>query len=159
MASTNYRTGRFTLSFLSHRIGERLFVFIATAGVKTFELYIPPSALLTFPPQALMLELLIWFAPSIPGDSVAVAFSGLLLGPMYPSAVHIFQRLIPRKMQISSLSLIGSVGSSGAAVAPFMTGILAQHVGTYILHPICIGLFVCMAFSWWSLPKPEKSSE
>jgi hypothetical protein len=40
MATTNYHIGRFTLSFLSHRIGERLFVFIATAGVRAFELYI-----------------------------------------------------------------------------------------------------------------------
>jgi hypothetical protein len=31
-------TGRFTLSFLAHRIGERPFVFIATAGVS-----LPPS--------------------------------------------------------------------------------------------------------------------
>lgn len=106
--------------------------------------------------QALILELLIWFVPSIPGDSVAVAFSGLLLGPVYPCAVHQFQRLIPRKMQISSLSLIGSVGSSGGAVAPFMTGMIAQKAGTFVLHPICIGLFVAMAASWWFLPDPEK---
>jgi len=109
--------------------------------------------------QALILELLIWFVPSIPGDSIAVAFSGLLLGPIYPCAVHIFQRLIPRKMQISSLSLIGSVGSSGGAVAPFMTGMLAQHVGTFVLHPICIGLFVSMSLTWFFLPEPEKRSE
>ncbi|PMD46062.1 MFS general substrate transporter [Hyaloscypha variabilis F] len=132
--------GRFTLSFLAHHVGERLFVFVVTVG-------------------ALILELLIWFVPSIPGDSVAVAFSGFLLGPCYPCAVHIFQRLIPRKMQISSLSFIGSVGSSGGALAPFMTGMLAQHVGTFVLHPICIGVFVCMGFSWFFLPKIEKRSE
>jgi fucose permease len=97
--------------------------------------------------------------PSIPGDSVAVAFSGLLLGPIYPCGVHIFHQLIPRKMQMSSLSLIGSVGSSGGAVAPFVTGMLAQRVGTYVLHPICIGLFVSMGASWWLLPKVEKRRE
>lgn len=90
---------------------------------------------------------------------MAVAFSGLLLGPIYPCAVHIFQRLIPRKMQISSLSLIASVGSSGGAVAPFMTGMLAQSLGTYVLHPICISLFVSMGASWWFLPKPARKSE
>jgi fucose permease len=62
-------------------------------------------------------------------------------------------------MQISSLSLIGSVGSSGGAVAPFMTGMLAQQVGTFVLHPICIGLFVSMGLTWFFLPKPEKRSE
>jgi fucose permease len=132
--------GRFTLSFLAHRIGERPSVFLFTAG-------------------ALILELLVWFVPSIPGDSVAIAFSGLLLGPIYPCAVNIFQRLIPRNMQISSLSLIASLGSSGGAVAPFMTGVLAQKVGTFVLHPICIGLFVAMAGIWWALPGPEKRDE
>jgi hypothetical protein len=48
MAYTNYRIGRFTLSFLSHRIGERLFVFIATAGVRAFELYISPECFTDF---------------------------------------------------------------------------------------------------------------
>jgi fucose permease len=73
--------------------------------------------------------------------------------------VHIFQRLIPHKSQTAALSLIASVGSSGGAVAPFMTGILAQQVGTFVLHPICIGLFVAMAVSWFVLPKPEKRSD
>jgi len=143
---------------LAHHIGERLFVFIVTIGVSGLFLCpwrkISPISL-----QALILELLIWFVPSIPGDSIAVALSGLLLGPIYPCAVHIFQRLIPRKMQISSLSLIGSVGSSGGAVAPFMTGMLAQHVGTFVLHPICIGLFVSMGLTWFFMPEPEKRSE
>ncbi|KAH7419512.1 putative MFS efflux transporter [Cadophora sp. MPI-SDFR-AT-0126] len=132
--------GRFTLSFLAHKTGERPFVFAVTAG-------------------ALILELLIWFIPSIIGSSVAVAFSGFLLGPVSPAAIHIFQRLIPREMQISSLSIIGSIGTSGGAVAPFMTGMIAQHMGTFVLHPICIGLFVCMAATWWMIPKVEKRSE
>ncbi|TVY41049.1 Bypass of stop codon protein [Lachnellula subtilissima] len=132
--------GRFTLSFLAHKMGERSFVFIVTAG-------------------ALVLEIIVWFVRSIPGDSVAVAFSGLLLGPIYPAAVHIFQRLIPKKMQISSLSLIGSVGTSGGAIAPFMTGMIAQKAGTFVLHPICIGLFAIMAVTWWMLPEPERKSE
>ncbi|KAH6680445.1 major facilitator superfamily domain-containing protein [Halenospora varia] len=132
--------GRFTLSFLAHRVGERLSVFLFAFG-------------------ALLLELLIWFVPSIPGDSVAVAISGFLLGPVSPCSIHLYQRLIPRKMQISSLSLIGSVGSSGGAIAPFMTGMIAQSAGTWVLHPICIGLFVAMGVSWWALPEPEKRAE
>ena len=34
--------------------------------------------------------------------------------------------------------------SSGGAAAPFTTGILAQAVGTFVLHPIAIGLFSVM---------------
>jgi MFS family permease len=152
--------GRFTLSFLGHQMGERLFVFLVTFGVRlSLPIQLPirkPHPNLS---QALIIELLVWFVPSIPGDSVAVAFSGLLLGPIYPCSVHIFHRLIPGRMLISSLSLIASVGSSGGAVAPFITGILAQKVGTYVLHPICIGLFVVMGACWSLLPKVEKRTE
>jgi fucose permease len=62
-------------------------------------------------------------------------------------------------MLISSLSVIGSLGSSGGAVAPFMTGILAQSVGTFVLHPVCIGLFVAMGATWWLLPRVERRDE
>jgi MFS-type transporter involved in bile tolerance (Atg22 family) len=93
------------------------------------------------------------------GDSVSVAFSGLLLGPVYACAVYVFQRLIPKNMQLSSLSLIASVGSSGGAVAPFLVGTLAQRAGTFVLHPICIGLFIGMAGIWWALPEPEKRDD
>jgi fucose permease len=33
LITTYFGTGRFTLSFLGHRVGERLFIFIVTAGV------------------------------------------------------------------------------------------------------------------------------
>lgn len=118
-------------------MGERRFVFIVTVG-------------------ALILELLIWFVPSIPGDSVAVALSGVLLGPVAPCSVHIIQRLVPVKMQVAALGAVQCVGSSGGAIAPFMTGMIAQHVGTFVLHPICIGLFIAMFFSWWLMPNPDK---
>ncbi|KUJ22115.1 putative MFS efflux transporter [Mollisia scopiformis] len=131
---------RFTLSFLAHRIGERRSVYAAMAAAAAF-------------------EFIIWFVYSIPGDSVAVAFSGLVLGVVSPAAIHIFQRLIPNEMHIASLSLIGSIGTSGGAIAPFMVGIIAQKVETYVLHPICIGLFVFMALSWWALPETESKSE
>ncbi|RDW71797.1 hypothetical protein BP5796_07831 [Coleophoma crateriformis] len=106
--------GRFTLSFLAHRFGERPSVFIMTIG-------------------ALAIEFLVWFLPSVAGSAVAVSLSGLLLGPISPSAIHIFQRLIPRKDQLAALSVIGSVGTSGGAVAPFVTGMLAQSFGTILV--------------------------
>lgn len=51
------------------------------------------------------------------------------------------------------------MGSSGGAVAPFFTGLLAQSVGTYVLHPICIGLYGVMLVGWALMPKVSKRSE
>lgn len=109
---------------------------------------------------ALILQLLVWFVPSVIGDSIAVALAGLLIGPIYPGATSLFVRLIPKHMQVASFSLIASIGSSGGAFVPFMIGLLAQQAGTWVLHPICIGLFCVMMVLWFVLPKEDaKRSE
>ena len=129
--------GRFVLSHPAHKIGEKIFVYCVVIGAVAF-------------------QFLAWFIPDIIGDAVAVSIVGLLLGPVYPCATVIFSRAINRKDQVSSLSIISAFGSSGGAVAPFTTGILAQAAGTYVLHPIAIGLFGTMLICWFFLPNPQK---
>ncbi|CZS88682.1 hypothetical protein WAI453_010663 [Rhynchosporium graminicola] len=131
--------GRFFLSHPAHKIGEKLFVYGMVIGATAF-------------------QLLVWLVPNVIGNAVAVSIVGLLLGPVYPCATVIFSRAIGRKDQISSLSVISAFGSSGGAVAPFTTGLLAQAAGTFVLHPICIGLFVVMLGCWYILPTPKKRS-
>ncbi|PYH44561.1 putative MFS efflux transporter [Aspergillus saccharolyticus JOP 1030-1] len=132
--------GRFFLSHPAHYIGEKLSVVLLVIGSIAF-------------------QLMTWLIPNIIGDAVAVAIVGLLLGPVYPCATAVFSRLLPRSMQTSSLSFISAMGSSGGAVSPFCTGLLAQKVGTYVLHPICVGLYGVMLVGWMSLPRVAKRSE
>lgn len=132
--------GRFILSHAAPRVGEKRFVYILTVGAVTF-------------------QLLVWFVPNVLGDAVAVSIVGLLLGPVYPCSQTIFVRLLPMQIQMTAISFISSAGSSGGAVAPFMTGLLAQAVGTYVLHPMCIGMFAVMLACWFGLPKVVKRTE
>lgn len=132
--------GRFLLVHPATKIGERTSVYILTLGAAAF-------------------QLLVWLVPNVVGNAVAVSLVGLLLGPVYPCATIIFSRLLKRELQMSSLSFIASMGSSGGAMAPFFTGLLAQRLGTVVLHPICIGLYVVMEVSWALLPKVVKRSE
>ncbi|TIA00912.1 MFS general substrate transporter [Aureobasidium pullulans] len=132
--------GRFVLSHLAPRIGEKKFVYILTA-------------------LSIVFQLLVWLIPNIIGEAVAVSLLGLLLGPVYSCATTIFTRLMGRDVQMTALSFVSSAGSSGGAVAPFLTGLLAQAVGTFVLHPICIGLFVVMAGCWYGLPNVAKRTE
>ncbi|KAG9957755.1 MFS general substrate transporter, partial [Aureobasidium melanogenum] len=113
--------GRFVLSHLAPRIGEKRFVYILTV-------------------LSIAFQLLVWLIPNIVGEAVAVSLLGLLLGPVYPCATTIFTRLLDRDVQMTAISFVSSAGSSGGAVAPFLTGLLAQAVGTFVLHPICIAL-------------------
>ncbi|KAK4989545.1 hypothetical protein LTR50_003152 [Elasticomyces elasticus] len=132
--------GRFGLSHAVHHAGEKKSVYGLGAAAVAF-------------------QLLAWLVPNVIGDAVAVAILGLVLGPIYPCAQTIFTRLLPAQIQMSSISFISSAGSSGGAVAPFTTGLLAQAVGTYVLHPVCIGLFAVMVGCWWGLPKMVKRTE
>ena len=132
--------GRFLLSHPAAKIGEKRSVFFLIFGAAAF-------------------QLLVWLVPNVIGEAVAVSIVGLLLGPVYPCATAVFSRLIPKRLQMSSLAAVSALGSSGGAVAPFFTGLLAQEVGTWVLHPICIALFAGMVGCWVGLPKLVKRRE
>nr|KMM71835.1 hypothetical protein CPAG_08136 [Coccidioides posadasii RMSCC 3488] len=129
--------GRFLLSHPAQKLGRK----VSTAGL------IAGSA---------FFQLLVWLVPNIVGDAIALAIVGLLLGPIYPCATAVFATLLPRGIQLSSLGFVSAMGSSGGAVAPFFTGLLAQNLGTVVLHPICIMLYAVMLVSWVFLPKIRK---
>jgi fucose permease len=117
--------GRVTLTHLASRIGEKRFVAALTIDVIVF-------------------QLLAWFIPNVIGGAVAVSFLRFLLGPAYPCAMAVFARLLPAEIQMSAIAFITTAGSSGGAVVPFTTGILAQAFGAWVLHPVCVGFFVMM---------------
>lgn len=132
--------GRFILTHFASRVGEKRFVAGLTAGVVGF-------------------QLLAWFVPNIIGGAVAVSILGFLLGPIYPCATTVFAHLLPGNLQMSAIAFITTAGSSGGAVVPFTTGILAQAVGAFVLHPICVGFFVVMIGCWVGLPRMQKRTE
>ncbi|KAF2129309.1 MFS general substrate transporter [Dothidotthia symphoricarpi CBS 119687] len=132
--------GRFVLTHAAPKIGERWFVVGLTLGT-------------------VVLQLLAWLTPNIIGNAVAVCLLGLLLGPVYPCAQTVFSRSMPRHIQTTAIGFIGGAGSSGGAVAPFTTGILAQAAGTWVLHPVCLGLYGAMLACWFALPKVHKRTE
>ncbi|KAH6614144.1 major facilitator superfamily domain-containing protein [Boeremia exigua] len=132
--------GRFVLTHAAPRIGERNYVVGLTLGT-------------------MVLQLLAWLTPNVIGNAVAVSLLGLLLGPVYPCAQTIFSRSVPRHLQTSSIGFIGSAGSSGGAVAPFTTGILAQAVGTWVIHPVALGLYGAMLVFLFALPRMSKRTE
>lgn len=132
--------GRFILPPLANRLNQKMLVIVL--GV-----------------LAIAFEMLVWFVPNMIGNSVAVALAGFMLGPLAPASVAYFVKLMPREIQTTALSFVSSAGSSGGALWPFITGLIAQTKGTWVLHPICIGLFALMLACWLLLPNVDKKSE
>ncbi|QYS97888.1 Putative mfs efflux protein [Trichoderma simmonsii] len=132
--------GRFLLSTPAHRIGEKTFVYGAIVLSTVF-------------------ELLVWLVPNILGDAISVSIVGLLLGPVYPCAAALLMNSIGRRERVSGIGAMTAFGSSGGAVAPFLTGVLAQVAGTFVLHPIVIGLFGVMLICWYKVPPLRRRRE
>ncbi|PTB66703.1 MFS general substrate transporter [Trichoderma citrinoviride] len=132
--------GRFFLSAPAQRFGEKIFVYGLVLG-------------------ALAFQILVWFVPNVVGDAVAVSIVGLLLGPIYPCSAAVFMRGLSHRDKLSGMGAISAFGSLGGAVAPFVTGLLAQAVGTWVLHPIVIFLFVVMLLCWYGIPAETKEKQ
>ena len=132
--------GRFLLSHPAHRVGEKLAVTILTLG-------------------AAVLQVVVWLVPDIIGASVAIAIVGLLLGPIYACAISIFSRILRRDELTSALAFVSAVGSSGGAIAPFVTGVISQGAGAWVVNPVAIGLFAGMIGVWTMLPRVVKKME
>ncbi|KIW60669.1 hypothetical protein PV05_00869 [Exophiala xenobiotica] len=132
--------GRFVLTHFAHKMGEKLAVVLLVIGAAVF-------------------QLLVWLVPNIIGNAVAEAIVGLFLGPVYPCATGVFSKLLPRSIQIVSLSVTSSMGSSGGAAVPLITGLMAQSLSTVVLHPIVLISFAAMIATWLSLPRIGKRAE
>jgi fucose permease len=132
--------GRFTLTHFAARIGEKRFVAGLTLG-------------------AIIFQILTWQIPNVVGGAVAVSILGFFLGPAYPCAMTVFARLLPGNLQMSAIAFMTVGGSSGGAIVPFTTGILAQAVGAFVLHPLCIAFFALMLVCWVALPRIQKRTD
>jgi fucose permease len=132
--------GRFILIPLAHRVGLKLFAVLLLIGAAVF-------------------QSLVWAIPDIITNAVAESIVGFFLGPIYPVAMAVFARLWPRNIQVSSVALVSSMGSSGAAFLPFITGLLAQRLTTVVLHPIALFSFAMMTVAWLCLPKVVKPTK
>ena len=132
--------GRFALSGPAQRWGERYFVY-------------------GFAIVALAFELLVWLVPNVVGNAIAVAIVGLAMGHIYPCAAAVFMRNMTRQDSLRGMVAISASGSLGGAMAPFLTGLLAQEAGTFVLHPIVISLLGVMLACWYGIPGKARRDE
>ncbi|OAA73729.1 Major facilitator superfamily transporter [Cordyceps fumosorosea ARSEF 2679] len=129
--------GRAMLGFVTERFGERLCLSIYLA-------------------ICLGLELLFWLVPQFIVSAVAVAFLGFFLGPMFPGAVMLTAKLLPRRIHVSAIGFAMSLGGTGSAIFPFIIGAVASKKGLAVFQPIILALGVVIALVWLSFPRLRK---
>jgi fucose permease len=127
--------GRVILGFVTPRLGENLAIVIYLA-------------------LAMALQLLFWLLPSFVVSSIAVAWVGFFLGPLFPAVVVATTKLLPPYLHVATIGFAAAFGGSGAAALPFAVGAIAQKAGVQVLQPIILGL-LGVAVLLWSIGMPR----
>lgn len=84
---------------------------------------------------------------------LAVTLLGFFLGPLFPNAIVLLTRLLPRHLHIAAVAFVASIGQIGAALIPFASGALTQALGIQIFQVIIFGLLAVTFLLWICFPK------
>lgn len=98
--------GRVVLGFITGRIGEKLAVTLYLVFAVAF-------------------ELLFWLIPTFISSAICVAFLGFFIGPLFPAAIIVITKSLPKRLHVSAIGFVAAIGASGAAVIPFAVGAIA----------------------------------
>ena len=128
--------GRVGLSFLTSRLGEFRSVII----------YLGIS---------IAFQLLFWLVPNFIVSAVAVAFLGMFIGPMFPTAMVLMTKLLPRDLHVGGIGFATAFGGSGGALFPFIIGAIAQNTGVKNIQPVILAMLVGIVLLWLCLPRTE----
>ncbi|RBR17404.1 hypothetical protein FVER53590_11899 [Fusarium verticillioides] len=99
------------------------------------------------------LELVFWLVPNLIVSAVAAALIGVAMGPMYPVAVVLITKIMPRSLHVGTIGFAASFGGSGGAILPFAVGAIAQARGVQTLQPIVLAICVVLGCLWLLLPR------
>ncbi|PVF98704.1 MFS general substrate transporter, partial [Serendipita vermifera] len=129
------------------------------ALLKVTQLLGDRNAIFLYVALGVILEITIWFVPSLIGNAIAISLVGMMLGPFYPIVMNQTGRIIPRKVLSGSIGWIAGFGQSGSAVLPFLTGALANKYGIVALQPLIVAMMASMAALWFMVPTIAKRKE
>ncbi|WEJ97777.1 hypothetical protein PSN45_005338 [Yamadazyma tenuis] len=106
--------------------------------------------------MSLLFVTLTWVISNVVAAGVFVSLAGFFVGPNYPIMVTLASEMLPRKIQVISLTIASAFGSAGGAFFPFLVGLLSQQVGAFVIMPMFIVLYCVMLLLWICLPNRER---
>lgn len=105
------------------------------------------------------LQLIFWLVPQFYVSTVAVGLQGFFIGPLFPAAIVVATKLLPKHLHVSAIGFAAAFGGSGAAILPFAVGAIAQAKGVSVLQPIILAVFAVLLGLWLCLPRINKKKE
>lgn len=125
--------GRVVLGFVTGRIGEKI-------------------AIVAYLVISVVFELCFWLIPHFISSAIFAGFLGFFIGPLFPAAIVVATKLLPRRLHVSAIGFAAAFGGGGAAVFPFAVGAIAEVKGVQVLQPIVLALLVVILGLWCLLP-------
>ena len=125
------------LGFVTERYGERICI----------------AAYLVI---SIALQLIFWLVPQLVVSAIAASLVGFFIGPMFPGAINLTAKLLPKHIHVSAMGFAMAMGGTGGTVFPFAVGAIAQERGVWVLQPFVLALFVVLAVTWFFYPRVPK---
>ncbi|KAH1488299.1 hypothetical protein LV164_007866 [Aspergillus fumigatus] len=107
---------------------------------------------------SIALELVFWLVPKFVVSAVAVSMLGFFTGPLFPAAVVVAAKLLPKHLHTPGIGLASSLAGGGAAILPFAAGAISGARGVQSLQPFILSLLVLMIIIWVLLPRKKDRS-
>lgn len=82
-----------------------------------------------------------------------------MVGPMYPVAVVLITKVMPRSLHVGTIGFAAAFGGSGGAILPFAVGAIAQAKGVQTLQPIVLAICVVLGLLWVLLPRQPRQNK
>ncbi|KAH8553424.1 major facilitator superfamily domain-containing protein [Umbelopsis sp. PMI_123] len=99
--------------------------------------------------------IMIWQTSTIASNSAGLVILGIFLGPMLPTAIAFPQQVIPKHLHATAVGFLVAFAQGGAALFPFISGVIIDKVGIFSIVPYVFGLAVIMFISWILVPTEE----
>lgn len=116
-------------------------------------------AVATYLVACIGLELLFWLIPHFLVSAVMISLLGFFIAPMFPAAMIVGTKLLPKNLHVAALGFAAALGATGACVFPFAIGAIAQAKGVQVLQPIILAMLVVDLGVWLLIPKLPKVRE
>lgn len=92
--------------------------------------------------------LFVWLLPVYAISALGLGLIGFCFGPIYPTTIALISNKVSSRILPSVIGFMVSLGSIGAALCPWLAGVLAQRFGLWSLMPYVIILTAAMVLLW-----------
>jgi fucose permease len=102
---------------------------------------------------AIGLTLVFWLTPNLYVSAVFAGLFGFFIGPLFGTIVVVAIKKLPKRLHISGVGFAAAIGGAGAAIFPFINGVISDTYGPKVLGPLVVSLLSTLLIVWFVILK------